>query len=100
MSRSFDTPCTVEVEHGFDHLHAHVELDGDVEIYPGDKVRVHGASIRLPYGERLVEHRMATVTRATPLGRFWTKLKARFEITELYEISFSNAKTLQGARYE
>lgn len=100
MSRSFDTPCTVEVEHGFDHLHAHVELDGDIEIYPGDKVRVHGASIRLPYGERLVEHRMATVTRATPLGRFWTKLKARFEITELYEISFSNAKTLQGARYE
>ena len=100
MSRSFDTPCTVEVEHGFDHLHAHVELDGDVEIYPGDKVRVHGASIRLPYGERLVEHRMATVTRATPLGRFWTKLKARFEITELYEISFSNAKTLQGARDE
>ena len=100
MTRSFDTPCTVEVEHGFDHLHAHVELDGDVEIYPGVKVRVHGASIRLPYGERLVEHRMATVTRATPLGRFWTKLKARFEITELYEISFSNAKTLQGARYE
>jgi hypothetical protein len=94
MSRSFDTPCTVEVEHGFDHLHAHVELDGDVEIYPGDKVRVHGASIRLPYGERLVEHRIATVTRATPLGRFWTRLKARFEITELYEISFSNGRAL------
>jgi hypothetical protein len=94
MRRSFDTPCTVEVEHGFDHLHAHVELDGDVEIYPGDKVRVHGASIRLPYGERLVEHRMATVTRATPLGRLWTRVKARFEITELYEISFSNGRAL------
>ena len=94
MSRSFDTPCTVEVEHGFDHLHAHVELDGNIEIYPGDKVCVHGASIRLPYGERLVEHRMATVTRATPLGRFWTRLKARFEITELYEISFSNGRAL------
>jgi hypothetical protein len=94
MSRSFDTPCTIEVEHGFDHLHAHVELDGDVAIYPGDKVRVHGASIRLPYGERLVEHRMATVTRATPLGRLWTRMKSQFEITELYEISFSNAKKL------
>jgi hypothetical protein len=94
MRRSFDTPCTVEVEHGFDHLHAYVELDGDVEIYPGDKVRVHGASIRLPYGERLVEHRMATVTRATPLGRLWTRVKARFEITELYEISFSNGRAL------
>ena len=96
--RSFETPCTVEVEHGFDHLHAHVELDGDVQIYPGDKVRVHGTSIRLPYGERLVEHRMATVTRATPLGRFLTRLKARFEITELYELSFSNATDLRGAR--
>ena len=94
MRRSFDTPCTVEVEHGFDHLHAHVELDGNVEIYPGDKVRVHGASIRLPYGERLVEHRMATVTRATLLGRLWTRLKARFEITKLYEISFSNGRAL------
>ena len=48
MKRTFDTPCTIEVEHGFDHLHAHVELDGDIPIYPGDKVRVHGASIRLP----------------------------------------------------
>jgi hypothetical protein len=94
MSRSFDTPCTIEVEHGFDHLHAHVELDGDIAIYPGDKVRVHGASIRLPYGEKLVEHRMATVTRATPLGRLWTRVKSQFEITELYEISFSNAKKL------
>lgn len=92
--RRFETGCTVEVEHGFDHLHAHVELDGDVQIFPGDKVRVHGTSIRLPYGERLVEHRMATVTRATPLGRFWTRLKARFEITELYEISFSNGRAL------
>ena len=47
MSRSFDTPCTIEVEHGFDHLHAHVELDGDVPIYPGDKVRVHGSAIQI-----------------------------------------------------
>ena len=94
MSRSFDTPCTIEVEHGFDHLHAHVELDGDVPIYPGDKVRVHGAAIRLPYGERLVEHRMATVTRATALERAWTRFRARFEITELYEISFSNGQKL------
>jgi TPP-dependent indolepyruvate ferredoxin oxidoreductase alpha subunit len=94
MSRSFDTPCTIEVEHGFDHLHAHVELDGDVPIYPGDKVRVHGSAIKLPYGERLVEHRMATVTRATALERAWTKFRARFEITELYELSFSNGKSL------
>ena len=97
MSNSFDIGCTVEVEHSFDHLHAHVDLDGDVEIHPGDKVRVHGGAIRLPYGERLVERRTATVTRATMFGRLWTRLKARFEITELYEISFSNAKDLRRA---
>jgi len=90
----FDTPCTIEVEHGFDHLHAHVELDGDVAIEAGDSVRVHGNAIQLPYGRRIVEHRTATVTRASSFGRAWTKLKARFELTELYEISFSNGKAL------
>ena len=85
----FDTPCTVEVEHTNEHLHAHVALDGDIAIEPGDKVRVHGAAIRVPFGGRLVERRMATVTRATVLGRAWAKLRARFEITELYELNFS-----------
>ena len=94
MSRSFDTPCTIEVDHSFDHLHAHVELDGDVPIYPGDRVCVHGSAIRLAFGERLVERRMATVTRATALGRAWTRFRARFEITELYELSFSGGRRL------
>ncbi len=94
MSRSFETGCTVEVEHGFDHLHAHVELDGDIAIMPGDKVRVHGRSIRLPYGQRIVERRTATVTRATMFGRMLTRLQGQFAITELYEISFSNGRPL------
>ncbi len=94
MSRSFDTGCTIEVEHSFDWLHAHVDLDGDVELGPGDRVRVHGCSIRLPFGERIVERRTATVTRASRVERAWVKLKARFALTELYEISFSNARTL------
>jgi hypothetical protein len=94
FATQFDTPCTIEVEHGFDHLHAHVELDGDVAIEAGDQVRVHGGAIQLPYGRKIVEHRTATVTRASSLGRAWTKLKARFELTELYEISFSSGKAL------
>ncbi len=92
--RRFDTGCTVEVEHGFDNLHAHVELDGDVAIMPGDKVRVHGASIQLPYGRRIVERRTATVIRANAFDRALTRIRARFAITELYEISFSNARPL------
>ena len=31
-----DTQCTIEIEHTFDNLHAHVELDGDIELGPGD----------------------------------------------------------------
>ena len=86
----FDTPCTIEVEHTNEHLHAHVALDGDIAICPGDKVRVHGPAIRVPFGGRLVERRVATVTRASALDRFWVRLRSRFELTELYELSFSS----------
>lgn len=85
----FDTPCTIEIEHSNEFFHAHVELDGDIAIHPGDRVRVHGAAIRVPFGGKLVERRTATVTRATALERAWTRLKSRIEITELYEVSFS-----------
>jgi hypothetical protein len=85
----FDTPCRIEVEHTNEHLHAHVELAGDRLIEPGDKVLVQGPAVRVPFGARLIEQRMATVTKATALGRAWTRLRARFELTELYELSFS-----------
>ena len=86
----FDTPCQIEVEHNGEHFHAHVALDGEIAIAPGDKVRVHGAPIQVPFGGRLSETRMATVTRASLLGRAWTRLRARLELTELYELSFSS----------
>jgi len=85
----FDTLCRIEVEHTNEHLHAHVELDGERSIEPGDKVLVQGPAVRVPFGSRLVEHRTATVTKATALDRFLTRLRARFELTELYELSFS-----------
>jgi hypothetical protein len=90
----FDTGCTVEVEHGFDSLHAHVELDGNVAIFPGDKILVHGRTIRVPYGERIVEQRRATITRAGALGRLWTRMISPLDITELYEIGFSAGRAL------
>ena len=39
----FDVPCTIEIENTFDSLHAHVDLDGEVLIGPGDVVLVKGA---------------------------------------------------------
>ncbi len=87
--RTQQTGCTIDIEHTERSLHAHVELDGAIPLRPGDRVRVHGAPIRVKFGERLVLRRQATVERAGWLGRHWTKLLARFELAELYEVGFS-----------
>lgn len=83
------TACTVEVEHSNESLHAHVALDGDPAIGPGDRVRVHGAPIRLAFGERIVVRRGATIARATRLTRAWTRFAGHFGMAELYEVSFT-----------
>lgn len=93
-ARRFDVGCTIEVSHTFESLHAHVELDGDVKIYPGDEVIVHGAPVKVPYGERASLRRTATVLRAGPIERLWTKLTGRFEMMELLEFSFSERTRL------
>ena len=90
---SFDTPCRVEIEHSDQYLCAHVELAGNVAVGPGDRVRVHGAPISVGFGERRVVERIATVERAGAIERLWTKLAGHFEMTELYEVSFSDRTT-------
>lgn len=90
--RIFDVPCTVEIEHTAESLHAFVELDGNIDIRPGDEVRVHDAPTAVPYGEKLTVRRYATVVRAGWLERFVTPLLARLELTELYEVSFSRRR--------
>jgi hypothetical protein len=92
--RSFEAPCTVEIEHSADSLHAHVEIEGDIEIEPGDQVLVHDAPTDVRYGERIVVRRVATVVRAGPLERAWTRLVGNFELTELYDVSFSERRRL------
>lgn len=92
--RTFETRCTIEIEHSADHLHAHVELAGDVRMMPGDKVLVHGEPIQVPFGERRVLHRHATVARASALGRWWTKVSSALLLTELYEVSFTPRRRL------
>ena len=87
--RAVTTPCTIEIEHTERSLHAHVALDGEPELRPGDRVRVHGEPIRVRFGDKLTLRRDATVERAGWIERQWTKLAARFELAELYEVSFS-----------
>ena len=38
--RRFELPCTVEIENTPESLHAHVEIDGDFVVEPGDEVQV------------------------------------------------------------
>ncbi|MEG3165475.1 hypothetical protein U1701_12805 [Sphingomonas sp. PB2P19] len=90
----FDTPCRIQIEHSDEFLCAHVELAGDVAIGPGDRVRVHGAPIRVAFGERRVVERLATVERAGLAGRLWTKFAGHFAMAELYEVSFSDRTTV------
>ncbi|MFW5680937.1 MAG: hypothetical protein ACOC3D_11775 [Pseudomonadota bacterium] len=92
--RRFEVPCTVEVEHTHDSLHAHVELDGDVAVHPGDEVTVQGPEVEVPFGERIVVRRRATVVRASLLERRWTELTGDLEFMELLEFSFTSAKRL------
>lgn len=92
IPRKLTVPCTLRIEHTFDSLEAHVELDGDLQPGIGDRVRVHGAPVSVPFGERLVLRRMATLTRANIFERALTRLHAMFLLTELYEVSFSDGR--------
>ncbi|WP_296479280.1 hypothetical protein [Roseinatronobacter sp.] len=82
-------PCTVEVSHRFEALHAHVKFNDGSVIHPGDEVLVQGPPVLAAWGELIVEDRIATITRANALERLWTRLTGDFEFMELCEFSFS-----------
>ena len=82
-------PCTVEVSHRFESLHAHVKFNNGTVIHPGDEVQVHGSPIVAAFGELIVEDRTATITRASLLERAWVRLTGDFDFMELCEFSFS-----------
>jgi hypothetical protein len=86
--------CTIDIEHTESSLHAHVALDGEVALRPGDRVRVLGEPIRVVFGQRLVLRRDATVERAGWLERQWTRFAAGFGLAELYEVSFTPGRLL------
>jgi hypothetical protein len=87
-----EVPCTVDIEHSTESLHAYVDLEG-IEVGPGDKVTVHDAPTDVPFGERIVVERRATVVRANGLDRLKARIAGYLELTELYEVSFSDGRT-------
>jgi hypothetical protein len=84
-----EAPCTVEVSHRFESLHAHVRFDNGAVVFPGDEVLVHGQPVMAAYGEIVTERRTATITRASLVERAWTRMTGDFEFMELCEFSFS-----------
>jgi hypothetical protein len=94
VRRRFEFPCTVEIENTAESLHAHVEFEGDFTISPGDEVRVIDAPEKPPFGEKIVVRRRAVVTRAGALAKLWTRLAGNLELTELYDVSFSERRSL------
>ena len=87
-------PCTVEISHKFESLHAHVRCNNGAVIYPGDEVQVKGPEIKAPFGEIVTEDREAVSYRASSLERLWTRLTGDLEVMELCEFSFSEEVTL------
>ena len=92
VRRRFEVPCTVEIEQTSETLHAHVVLDGDIQIRPGDEVMVHNAPTHVEFGERLIVRRTATVVRGSALDRLRARIEGYLELTELYEVSFSDGR--------
>ena len=92
--RTETADCEIEVSHTFDSLHAHVRLRNGDAIRPGDAVIVHGAPIKVPYGEVQQFERSATIHRAGWLEQAWTRLTGDLEFMELCEFSFSEEAEL------
>ena len=89
--RTRKVPCVVDIEQTAESLHAHVALHG-VEIGPGDRVLVHGAPLRVTFGQRVQCQRSASVTRASWLERLWIRFRARFDLSTLYEVGFQRGR--------
>ncbi|MEM1300414.1 MAG: hypothetical protein AAGH68_14165 [Pseudomonadota bacterium] len=82
-------PCTVEISHKFESLHAHVRFNNGAVVHPGDEVEVQGPEIMAPFGEIVREDRVAVIVRASALGRLWTRMTGDLEVMELCEFCFS-----------
>ena len=86
-----EVPCTIDLEQTADSLHAYVDLDG-VWPGPGDEVIIHDAPSGIAFGEKAIVTRRATLRRAGPLGRLRAHVEGYLELTELFEVSFSEGR--------
>ena len=94
---TIEVSCTVEIEQTPESLHAYAVPEG-VDIRPGDVVTIHDAPSEIAFGGRLSRRCRATVVRAGPLERLWTRAAGMLELTELYEVGFLPSEPREEAR--
>jgi hypothetical protein len=87
MTRTIELICELDIEQSFESFHAHAIPDG-VDIGPGDRILVHDAPAGIAFGGQYTGTRRATLFRAAPVRRLWTRLSSLFELTELFEVGF------------
>ena len=68
-----------------------VEIEG-VHVGPGDRVVVVDAPGLVAFGEQRDFVRVARITRATRLQRLMARIEGYLELTELYEVGFSEGR--------
>lgn len=85
-------PCTVDIAHTAEFIHAYVELEG-IDVGPGDEVLVLGAPADVPFGLEGVFRCRAAVRRAGPVERAMAHVRGYLELTELYEVGFSPGRS-------
>lgn len=85
-----DLGCLIEINHTPERFGAHVHLDGDPVIAPGDRVCVYGDPIEVVPGRDMQVRRRARIERATAIGRALARIRGQFEIAELFEVSFTS----------
>ncbi len=85
--RLVDVACDVEIEQTGRYFHAHAAPEG-IDLRPGDVVFVHDAPASIAFGQSLSRTCRATVRRAGPLTRAWTRATSVFSLRHLYEVGF------------
>ena len=89
LRQAISTMCTVTVRHTEETLEAHVVLDDGLLPKTGDRITVYGEPVRVEYGSSITIRRDAQLVRGSILDKAWMRLKSLFDVTELYEVSFS-----------
>lgn len=89
--RTIVAPCRIDIEQTSEFLHAHVEIEG-VDVGPGDRVTVLDAPGLVPFGEQREFVRAVKVVKANWFGRAMAHVEGYLELTELYEVGFSEGR--------